>query len=209
MGRMVPVASSEGVTIHCPEEGKFSFFNSPFPAHYMSTGIDIYPRRRVGKVAPSPVEGRVVKIRRVKAPRGRGFRGAGFDFVILLKSRENPERVIKILHLIPAVRCGEAVEPGQGLGRLLRSGYFNFWTEPHIHLEVRSPLDPLRARGGFALRRLLEVDEADPVEELRGRVKESRREYSLIALGRRFRQGLPARVGGVTGLLDGGIPHYG
>ena len=205
----MPVAVSEGVNVFCQKEGKFSFFNSPFPAHYMSTGIDIYPKRGFGEIAPSPVSGRVVKIRKVKCPKGRGFRDSGFDCAILLQSLENQERLIKILHVAPAIRCGEVVEPGQDLGRLLRSGYFNFWTEPHIHLEVRRPSDPLRARGGFTLHRLLEVDGTDPVEELTGTVTENKPEYSLIALKGGLQHGLPADVGGVTGLLDGGIPHYG
>ena len=205
---MIPVAVSEDVTVFCPSDRKFSFFNSPYPAHHLFMGIDVYPKCGFGEIAPSPVKGRVIKVRRVRCPKGRNFQDAGFDSVILLQSLENPERVIKVLHVEPVVRCGEVVEPGESLGHLLRSGYFNFWTEPHIHMEVRKPSDPLRARGGFPFHRLLEFDETDPVEELRGRVKKSRPEYSLITLKGGFAQGLPADVGGEVGLLDGGIPHY-
>ena len=209
MGGMPPVATSESVTIYCPEDGKFSFFNSPYPAHRLLTGIDVYPNREFGETAPSPVSGRVVKIRRVRCPEGRGFEASGHDYVTLLRSSENPDRLVKILHVVPEVSCGEAVEAGHRLGRLLRTGYFNFWTDPHIHLEVRTPQDPLRARGGFPLLSLLEVDDTSPVEELKGTVTESRPEYSLITLNETFKYGLPADVGGITGLLDGGIPHYG
>lgn len=206
---MTPVAFSEGVNIFCPSEGKFSFFNSPFPSHYTSTGIDIYMNRGFGERVPSPVEGRIIKIRKVKCPPGRGFRGSGFDFVILLESIENPERVVKVLHVSPTVRCGDFVEPGQIIGRFLRSGYFNFWTDPHIHLEVRRPSDPLRARGGSPFNMLLEVGEIEPIEGLTGIVTEVKPEYALIALKEEFPHGLPAQVGGRAGLLDGGIPHYG
>jgi len=209
MGTMVPIADSEAVTIFCPREGKYSFFNSPFPAHSSATGMDIYPGRGFGEKVPSPVAGRVLRIRKVRCPKGWGFRASGFDYVILLQSSENPERVVKLLHVDPFIRCGEIVEPGQEIGRLLRSGYFNYWTEPHIHLEVRRPSDPIRARGGFLLHSLLDLDDIDPVEELRGVVTACTPEYSVIALEGRIAHGLPADVGGVTGLLDGGIPHYG
>jgi len=206
---MVPIATSEGVTIFCPRDGKYSFFNSPYPAHSSATGMDIYPGRGFGEKAPSPVEGRVLRIRKVRCPRGWGFRASGFDYVILLQSSENPGRLVKLLHVDPEIRCGDPVEPGQEMGRLLRSGYFNYWTEPHIHLEVRRPSDPIRARGGFLLHSLLDLGDADPVEELRGIVTACTPEYSVIALEGRNAHGLPADVGGVTGLLDGGIPHYG
>jgi len=205
----LPVAVSESVTIFCPRGGRFSFFNSPYPAHKTAAGVDVYPGRGFGETAPSPVEGKVMQIRKVRCPKGRGFRDEGFDCVILIQSLENPERMIKVLHVAPTVECGETVKPGQDLGRLIRSGYFNFWTDPHIHLEVRGPSDPLRARGGFKFQLLLETGETGPAEELRGTVTENRPEYSLVALEGGFAHGLPARVGGVTGLLDGGIPHYG
>jgi hypothetical protein len=53
---------------------------------------------------------------------------------------------------------GDVVEVGKPLGILLRSGFFDFWTDPHIHVEVRSPSDPIRAMGGFMLERLIKLD---------------------------------------------------
>jgi hypothetical protein len=206
---MKPVATSESVTIFCPGDGKFSFFNSPYPAHRLLTGIDIYPKTKFGEPAPSPVSGQVVKIRRVRCPEGRGYKASDYDFVTLIRSSENPERLVKILHVAPELSCGETVEAGDHLGKLLRTGFFNFWTDPHIHLEVRTPQDPIRARGGFLLRGLLEVDNVNHVKELKGIVTLSGPEYSLITLRENLKFGLPSDVGGRTGLLDGGIPHYG
>lgn len=206
---MLPVAVSEGVKVHCPRDGKFSLFNSPYPAHHLGTGIDVYLMGAFGETAPSPVGGEVVEIRRLGCPAGRGFRDSGFDCLTLLRSSENPERLIKILHVDPIVQIGEIVEPGQYIGKLLRSGYFDFWTEPHLHVEVRDPKDPVRARGGFPLHTLLEVGKAEPIEELRGTVEYTKPEYSVITPKGGFRYGIPADVGGETGLLDGGIPHYG
>ena len=206
---MIPLASSEGVTVHCPRGGRYAFFNSPYPAHRLSTGVDVYPGVGFGDVAGSPVHGEVVLIRRVKAPRGRGFEDHGCDVVTVLRSLENPGRVIKILHVAPVVGCGDVVEPGQELGTLIRSGYFGFSTAPHIHIEVRSPSDPLRVRGGFRLRRIPEIGRPEPLGELRGVVTRCTPEYSAAKLEGVSALGVPCTVGGAPGLLDGGIPYYG
>ena len=211
--KMIPVAESGGVTVYCPSDGRFSFFNSPYIAHRTQRGVDIYPPKRFGDVAPSPVLGRVAGIRKVKCPGGKGFKSSGFDYVILIRSVENPKRTIKILHVEPTVDLGRLVEPGQELGTLLRSGYFDFWTDPHIHVEVRNPEDPIRARGGFKLERTFLFNNlegsAELLQELRGVVVETKREYSLVLLEGRCRYGLPVEVDGSLGVFDGGVPHYG
>jgi hypothetical protein len=206
---MVPVAECGGVTAACPVDGKYAFYNSPYVAHRLSTGIDIYPDRGFGETAPSPVGGEVTLVRRVKSPSGMGFRDAGYDVVTVLRSLENPERVIKLLHVDPIVECGERVVPGQGLGVLLRSGYYGFGTSPHVHVEIRKPSDPLRARGGYHLSSLLKVSCGEPIDELRGVVTKSVPEFSIVSLLGVSANGLSADVGGVAGLLDGGIPYYG
>ena len=209
MEEIIPVASSEEVTIYCPEGGRYAFFNSPYPAHRLYTGIDIYPGVGFGDVAGSPVHGEVVQIRKLKAPRGRNFEDHGYDVVTVLRSSENSERVIKVLHVEPVVECGDVVEPGQDLGVLIRSGYYGFSTTPHFHVEVRSPCDPLRVRGGFRLGRLLEIGRPEPLDELRGVVTRCTPEYSVAKLEGVSIHGVPCTVGGVPGLLDGGIPYYG
>ncbi len=207
---MKPIASSEGVTIHCPEDGRFSFFNSPYPAHHSFAGIDVYPKRCFGGIAPSPVRGEVTMVRMVKCPKPKDFEGSDHDYVILLRSLENPERLIKILHVRPLVKAGETVELGADLGILLRSGFFDFWTDPHVHVEVRTLSDSIRARGGFTLQKLMKVDKIEAtVKNLSGTVVESKREYSLVALDEEFEHGMPVDLNGEAGLLDAGIPHYG
>ncbi|MGB9854865.1 MAG: hypothetical protein ACPLRY_08720, partial [Candidatus Bathyarchaeales archaeon] len=206
--RMKPVAYSEGVTVYCPENSKFSFFNSPYPAHTAYSAVDIYSVNAFGGAAPSPVNGKVVGIRKVNCPE-QNFECSSIDYVILLQSNENLERQIKILHIEPTVEVGDVVKPGDQLGFLLRSGFFNFWTEPHIHIEVRNPSDPIRARGGLKFERLIAIKdfEVEP-KELSGVIVESKREYSMLALNSTFNHGIPVRVGEEMGLLDGGIPHY-
>jgi len=206
--KMNPVASSEGVEVYCPKNGRCSFFNSPYPMHCSFAGVDIYPERPFGNAAPSPIKGEVVKVRLLKCPPAKNFEGLEHDYLILLRSLENPRRWVKLLHVKPSVEVGDIVELGEELGILLRSGFFDPWTDPHIHVEVRSPLDPYRAMGGFKFKRCMEVDESEAVEDLSGVVVESKLEYSLVSLNKKFKSGVPVELNGQVGLLDAGIPHY-
>jgi len=204
------VASSEGVSICCPEGGKFSFFNSPYYAHKLCTAVDIYPSSRKNSgFAPSPVSGEVIGIKAVRHFYERRFECSDVDYVLLLRSRDNPERLVKVLHVKPHLKVGDFVKTGENLGKLIRSGFFDFWTELHIHVEVREPSNPMRARGGFKIERVLEANAAEELNVLRGKVVESNREYSLIAINEDLAYGFPVKVNGEAGLLDGGIPHYG
>ena len=203
---LLPVAESQGVNIYCPQDGLYSFFNSPYPAHRLTSGIDIYPET---SYAPSPISGRVVKIKRVRAPRGRGFKDDGFDVATLIESSENPLKIVKILHVNPTVAEGEIIEVGQSLGTLIRSGYYGWATSPHIHVEVREPDDPLRARGGHLISRTVMLRPQNPLVEIRGNVVEVRPEYAILELDEGVQYGLIADVGGKPAVLDGGIPYYG
>lgn len=207
---MLPVAVSDNVRIYCPENGRFSFFNSPYTAHHSFSAIDIYPSGRFGYVAPSPVSGVIVGIRRVECPSGRGFESSQHDCVIIVRSSENPKRLIKILHVDPIVNVGDRIEPGDDLGWLIRSGFFDFWTDPHIHIEVRRPSDPIRARGGLQVERLMDLhDHGDSQDEMKGVIIECKPEYSLVDVYGGLKFGLHVEVNGQLGILDGGIPHYG
>lgn len=209
MGAMKPVAESDGVTIHCPADGRYAFYNSPYPAHMLMTGIDVYPDAPFDGAAPSPIEGRVVEVRRVKAPTSPLFESPGYDPVTIIRSRESIGRVVKLLHVDTIVEEGDDVGVGQGLGPLIRSGYFGQHTPPHVHIEVRPPDDPLRVRGGCHIESILPPGELTPLEEMRGVVVASRPEYALIQLESTRAIGVAADIGGVTGILDGGIPLYG
>jgi len=204
-----PVALSMGVTVYCPENGKFSFFNSPYPMHAAYSAVDVFCGDSFGGLAISPVQGEVVRVRRVKCPEKGNFLSSNYDYVILLRSLENPSVVVKVLHVEPTVKAGDIVKPGEKLGFLIRSGFFNFWTEPHVHVEVRSPSDPIRARGGFPFNSLhAPVDDAVGLERLEGEVVESRAEYALVVLDEKLNGGIPVEVDGYLGFLDAGIPHY-
>ena len=208
MSGMKPVAESMGVRVHCPREGRFSLFNSPYPGHRLKSGVDVYPSLAFGGEAPSPVRGEVLMVRRVKAPRGRGFADAGYDVVTLLRPVDNPGVVVKLLHVDTRLSPGDHVDLGEDMGPLLRSGYYGWGTSPHIHLEVREPSDPLRARGGHPINVLTGFTDAEPVEEIAGEVVWAQPEYALMRLGSRG-AGLTGELKGEPGVVDGGIPYYG
>lgn len=204
---MIPVANVENVTLFCPRDGAFSFFNSPYPAHKSNTGIDIYPNKRFMEIAPSPINGRIKEIRKVKAPIGRGFKDSGYDIVTIIDSTNNQGKVVKILHLDPLLKVGDTISAGDDFGKLLRSGYFGWGTSPHIHLEVRDQGDPIRVRGGLPMQSLIDPSKGKALLNLEGEVIDVVPEYVLIRLNNRY-NGLTVELNGTVGILDGGIPHY-
>jgi hypothetical protein len=204
---MIPVARSNDVTIYSPRDGRFAFFNSPYPAHKVNSGIDVYSGQGFNEIISSPVNGKITMIRRIKAPRGRGFKDSGYDVITLIKSSENHNMIVKTLHVDPVIDVGTSVEVGDDLGRLLRSGYFGWGTSPHIHLEVRNPLDPIRARGGLLFKNLVHTKN-NLLTSIEGQVIDVVREYALITLDYQG-NGLTCLIDDSIGILDGGIPYYG
>ena len=205
--RMIPVAEAEGVKLYCPEGGRYAFFNSPYPSHKLNTGVDLYPGERFGGEAYSPVDGEVVLLREVKAPSGHGFEAADHESVIVIRNKDNPETVTKLLHADPLVEVGDDVRVGDVIATTIRSGYCGYGTSPHFHAEIRHPGDPVRARGGFNLSRIGNTV-GDPAEELAGEVVHVQPEFIYIQM-ESSSIGLVGDVGGEPAFLDGGIPYYG
>jgi len=204
---MKPVVESQGVKLYCPVDGRFAFFNSPYPAHKENTGVDIYPGDGFGGEAVSPVDGEVTLIRRVRAPSGRGFTASDHDTVVLIQNKDNPETVTKLLHIDPLVEVGETVRVGNPIGVTLRSGYYGWGTSPHLHAEIRNSDDAIRARGGYNLN-LIDAKYGDLLEEITGKVVHLQPEYALIKLETRC-SGLMGTVNGEPAIIEGGIPYYG
>lgn len=203
---MVPVAEAEGVKLHCPEDGRYAFFNSPYPPHKLNSSVDLYPDGDYGCEAYSPVDGEVVLIRQVKAPSGHGFVAADHDSVIVVRNKDNSNTVTKILHADSLVEVGDTVKIGDVIGSTLRSGYYGAGTSAHIHTEVRRPDDPIRARGGYKIKRI-DGRIGEPVSELAGEVVDVNPEYAFIRVNSTS-TGLVGEVNGIPAILDGGIPYY-
>ncbi len=180
---------------------RFSLYNSPYAAHDHGHAIDLYPESG----APSPVAGRVIDTRRVRAP-PKPY-APEHDYLTLIRTGD---RVARILHVEPAVSTGDRVAVGDSLGTLVRAGFFAPWVDNHIHLGFRAPdANPYRASG--SLRIDLGVD-VDPLAwDGTGRVQTVGDTYAVLdepthpAPGEGF-VGIAAD-GGRT-VLDGGLAHY-
>ena len=205
--RMIPVAEAEGVQLHCPETGRYAFFNSPYPSHKLNSGVDLFPGDGFGGEAYSPVDGEVIMARDVKAPSGRGFEATDHDSVMVIRNRDNTDTVTKLLHANPLVEVGDNVRKGDVIGTTLRSGYYGWGTSPHLHAEIRKPADPIRARGGFNLSRIGNTV-GEPVETINGEVVHVQQEFAFIRLNMSS-IGLVGEAGGKPAFLDGGVPYYG
>jgi len=207
LGAMVPIATSGEVTISCPEDGRYSY-NSPYPAHHLMTGVDIYPNTLSSTAAPSPVTGEILQVRRVKAPQSHEFDAPKHDTMTIIRSTQAQGRVVKILHVDTEVEEGETIHVGQALGPMIRSGCFGYQTPLHAHIEVRPQEDPIRVRGRYPIDSTIDLETLEITEELTGTVTATRRGYAQIKL----HHGTPwvtADIGGTPGIIDGGIPIYG
>lgn len=210
--QFVEVARSGEILICAPRGGRVSFFNSPYRTHFELRAVDIYPEL---PFAPSPVAGKVVAIRKFTARKPKYFRAPQHDYIIAIQPKQSSTKVVRILHVIPHVEIGQLVEVGDQLGRILRSGFYDFWTDPHLHVEVRPKEDFIRARGGVPLEpKLGKVKQIDgPKTNFKAKVVLCKPEYVLlrgipvVKVG--AFNGLPVSIDGRVGALDGGVPHYG
>jgi len=212
---LLPIAEVKDVTVYAPKAGFVSFYNSPYYPHTSGTAVDIYLPSRSYDFVPSPVEGRVKKIYGFKPPRSGPFPVPEREQLLILESRGNTTLYTRLLHVTPSVKVGNRVSVGDELGLLIRSGFFNFWTDPHIHVDVRGNGNLLRAKGSLPLH---PYSEGDQVSDFKGDIFEGlevssvTEDYTLLKTRNTFRLGcfwgLACTVGYETGLLDGGVPHY-
>lgn len=195
-----------------------SLFNSPYYAHNHGIAVDLYlGPGKFGAEAPCPTPGKVINIRKVRAPIRKKFNAEETDYLIILKSEENPKQLIKILHVNPKLKIGENLDVGDNLGTLIRSGFFNFWTDPHIHLEIRNPGDAIRAKGSYPIH-LLSLEkkrDSEPDNSFKCKVIDVRTDYTMVEPSRKVIiklgkfHGFATKINNELGILDCGLPHYG
>ncbi len=227
------VATAQGVEINATEDlSGFSLFNSPYHAHRNLEAIDLIPNKNFGEEALSPVNGTVEKILKFKVKsvslffkamdiESTKFNADKYEYLILIRSRENKKKMIKILHVKPEVSEGDKIYVNDPLGTLVRTKHYSFWAAPHIHLEVRNESDAIRARGACKLNiNTLGLRIEDEIiyssDNLRSankfgfvsRIIEATDSY--IEIESLYRGKFAhARVGNKPCILDGGIPHMG
>ncbi|MEM2922462.1 MAG: hypothetical protein QXF26_09130 [Candidatus Bathyarchaeia archaeon] len=214
--QFITVATSGGVEISADAKGPVSFFNSPYFSHECASAIDVYSQPCKDD-ALSPVDGILIEKRMVHTPYPRHFQCSGLEHLLIIQSSQRRDLFVRILHANSSLEVGDRVRVGEFIGKLVRSGFFDFWTEKHLHVEVRGLGNLVRAKGSLTIAPNLPDGEVEGEALVRCpylRVVRCFRDYVLaealegtVSLG--LFLGFGCSVRGKVGLLDGGIPHYG
>jgi hypothetical protein len=192
------IARHETIDIYAPDYSRFSFLKSPYAAHKTNSAVDIY-YGSFGGEAVSPVDGKIIDIRSYDTP--TPFKN--IDSKEYLIAIEQGDHVIKIIHIEPDVSIGEEILRGDRIGTFIKNGYFIFWNDPVMHVEVRKPHDYLRASNNLNLIPAIEWNK-DPalipgVMDLDCRVEDFNERYTLLSA-------LYRTCGDVKGFsIDGGF----
>lgn len=143
---MKKIAGHDDVDIYAPDNSRFSFMKSPYAAHKTNSAVDIY-YGCFGGPALSPVDGKVIDIRSFDTP--TPFKGR--DSKEYLIAIQQGKYVVKIIHIEPHIAIGEEISIGERIGTFIKNGYFIFWNDPVMHVEVRDPRNYLRASNDHEL----------------------------------------------------------
>lgn len=219
LSKRIKIAESCEVYLYSLDSFEYiSLFNSPYYAHNHGIAADIYlGSGKFGADAPCPSPGKVTCIKKVRTPIRKNFDADENDYVIILESEDNPKYLIKILHVNPKIKVGENLDIGDSMGTLIRSGFFNFWTDPHIHMEIRKPWDAIRAKGAYPIR-LLSLEKrghSEPSNSFKCKVIDVQTDYTMVEPNNRVIIkmgnfcGFSTKINNEFGLLDCGLPHYG
>jgi hypothetical protein len=147
------IAESMGVEVFSEPAWEYTFFASPYPAHHEFRAMDIYQGKDFGEVAASPVAGTVYKTLRFDSP-STGKKSLP-EYLTLIRCGDY---LAKIMHIEPSVKEGDVVGLGDPIGRFIVNGYFTYWVDAGMHLEVRDLRDFVRARGGCELMPVIEEE---------------------------------------------------
>jgi murein DD-endopeptidase MepM/ murein hydrolase activator NlpD len=146
------VGKAKGITLYAPDDAYFSYFNSPYIGHDIGSAVDIYPRQTGwGEAVVSPVSGKIVRIRKMKMGQPKQFPTSDVDYGIGIQPDTSETNLVRVMHCEPAVKNGESVSAGDELGTAIRSRFFNYWTGPHLHVEVIPQDAFLRSSKSFPL----------------------------------------------------------
>ncbi|MFW9866352.1 MAG: hypothetical protein ACFFEN_09685 [Candidatus Thorarchaeota archaeon] len=216
------IVKSDDIQVSIPKTSHFTIGTSPYYAHQHGLAIDIYHSLSLENYNVfSPISGIIQEIKAVKAPRPKFLGGIDKDFLILVKNSVNHKIIYKIMHVKSKLRVGDKIEVGDLLGKSIRNGYFAYWSSPHLHLEIRSYQDAIRARGGKEFTLAFEsqetFDKQGEICELTKmpiEIHASYPEFILCQFSRSFYHkitpiyGIKVKIYKSDYILDGGIPHY-
>lgn len=217
---MRKLAEAERIELYAPETAYFSFCNSPYVGHRRATAVDIYPNHSTWlDPCYSPCAGKVTEIRRLKMGKPKEFPTNDYDYALGLQPYGFEDLRVRILHCDSILEVGDQVEPGDKLGRLVRSRYFNYWTGPHYHVETMSEESFGRSTKSFPLAinlpdikyQMTEVDntmQCEVVEVTSDSVVCISGDYPEVQAGDLCGHLAYTESMQALGILDGGIPHY-
>ena len=218
--KLYNIIQTEDANVVLGEKSHFTIGTSPYYAHQHALAIDIYQHLELENYsAVSPVAGEIIKIKELIAPKPKFSIGIAKDYLTLVRNHKNQKIIYKILHVKPFLKVGDIIKQGDFLGETIRNGYFAYWSSPHLHLEIRSENDAIRATGGRPFNLLLnDIDdlvESDAVESIPLEIISNSPEFLLVRLPKEYYINFQ-NFNGVKGninnnfkcILDGGIPHY-
>lgn len=189
------VARAKDVEVYAERGWEYTFLGSPFPAHSDFRAMDLYQGGDFGDPALSPINGTVLETMEFESP---SLCGESLpEYLTLIRAGNH---VAKIMHIKPSVREGDKVDVGDELGCFIKNGYFTFWVDAALHLEVRSLQDYVRARGGFELEPCFRKEAGKKkVSELEGTVMRTTERNVVVSLN----LGNVVRVGDIYTFVDG------
>jgi len=219
------IIKTEELHVSILEKSHFSIGTSPYYAHQYGLAVDIYQKTSLENYkVSSPVAGEIVNIKELKAPKPKFKDGVNKEYLILVKNKNNEEKVYKTLHVRPCVDVGDTIEIGDILGTTIRNGYFAYWSSPHIHLEIRPSTDAIRARGSAPFDLLFGKEDNNiknsknvktkKLNKIPIKVKKILPEFLLASLPLSHYlyldpfYGVKGSVGKKVCMLDGGMPIY-
>jgi hypothetical protein len=218
--KLYDIIQTEDANVAIEEDSHFTIGTSPFYAHQHGLAIDIYQHLQLDNYcAISPIDGDIIKVRELIAPKAKFSNGIAKDYLTLVRNPKNQKIIYKILHIKPFVKVGDKVKRGDLLGETIRNGYFAYWSSPHLHLEIRSENNAIRATGGRAFNLLLN-DSDEPIESYADEsipleIISHSPEFLLVRLLEEYYMdfqkfsGVKCNVNNhFNCILDGGIPHY-
>jgi hypothetical protein len=174
---MKRIARHGDIDLFAPPDSRFSFLKSPYAAHKTHSAVDIY-YGSFGSVALSPADGKIIEVSSFDTP--TPFKGR--DFTEYLIAIRQGKYVIKIIHVKPLVSVGEKISKGDSIGTFIKNGYFIFWNDAVMHVEVRKPDDYRRASNNLHLTPEIKWNRLSSSKtlELECRVEEVRNNYSIL-----------------------------
>lgn len=215
------IVNMEHTRISIPHSSHFTMGTSPYYAHQHGLAIDIYHSLPLENYEVfSPVSGVIEKIKTLRAPKPRFIGGIDKDYLTLIRNPRNEGIVYKFLHVKPNGKVGDRIQVGDSMGTTIRNGYFAYWSSPHLHLEVRTFDNAIRASGGipFSLSIQKENQKFNTNKPMTNRVPlkihSSYPEFTLAHLPEHLYHqispiyGAKAIIDETNCILDGGIPHY-